>query len=470
MSPKLDSSWLDVAVGDNKTFVIRDHGQLGYIISGLPTPKQQKPRLSVFLGDRTKELALQALFPYNNIRRTRATASIGLRIDNLSVETNEPHLFVDGGVGQSIASSCKAQAAARPVIEDHPIAWKAVSAQAAVATIFSRLVFLFADVICIFVDDFPSIQSCAQFLLACAPTRLASSLPVAVRPRVIVVSGNSLDRVSAQVEFNRALHDENGGPFSGINFICVDSSSDVGLRDRLRASIRGQLEDMGEARRHRTLISSTASALLMDHYLPGSMLLEPRAVFGTLYRSIITRGIRDYNDRAKFAIAVGDLVGQVELEFVSQFYSVVSQGRRTADHRRDQLLAMSHELGKVQSAKICLYCLVRTAQHSQACHHALCDQCAQIFGYPAPDVEYQFTVSTCLICLSGGTMVVDVLPPTMNPTILAIDGGGVRGSIPLEYLLLIQESLGPQCKIQDLVDLSIGSSSGRFIHRTKCHF
>lgn len=50
----------------------------------------------------------------------------------------------------------------------------------------------------------------------------------------------------------------------------------------------------------------------------------------------------------------------------------------------------------------------------------------------------------------------------MNPTILAIDGGGVRGGIPLEYLILIQESLGKDCRIHDLIDLSVGSSSGTF--------
>lgn len=54
---------------------------------------------------------------------------------------------------------------------------------------------------------------------------------------------------------------------------------------------------------------------------------------------------------------------------------------------------------------------------------------------------------------------IDVLPPTMNPTILAIDGGGVRGVIPLEFLILIQEILG-SCSLQDLVDLSLGTSSG----------
>ncbi|KAA8642358.1 uncharacterized protein ATNIH1004_011302 [Aspergillus tanneri] len=534
MSPRIDSSWLDVAVGDNKTFIIRDYGQLEYIVSGLPNPKQQIPKISVFLGGGTKDSALQALFPYNNIRRTRSTASIGLRVDNLSVENGEPYLFVDGEVGQSISSPHQAQATPGPGVQDHPIAWKAASAQAAVSTIFSRLVFLFADVVCIFVDDFPSIKSCARFLLECGTKRSASSLPVAVRPRVIVVMGGSSDRAREQAEeFKRVLRDENCDhlprSFSGVNFLSVDRSTDACFRDRLRASIRGRLEDMREARRDNgalfsglhlqglfdlavkhlalckdspfnfikatregnpvshglshhishyfdignrggcslgTLVSSTASALLMDHYLPDNMLLEPRAVFRTLYRSPIIRGMRDYEGQmgqTVFGTPVDDITGQVESEFVSQFYSVVSHGTLTADHRRDHLLTINHELGKVQSAKICLYCLVRTAQHPQSCHHALCDQCAQIFGYPAHDAEYQFTVSTCLICLSGGTMVIDVLPPTMNPTILAIDGGGVRGGIPLEYLLLIQESLGPQCKIQELVDLSVGSSSGGLI-------
>jgi hypothetical protein len=43
----------------------------------------------------------------------------------------------------------------------------------------------------------------------------------------------------------------------------------------------------------------------------------------------------------------------------------------------------------------------------------------------------------CLIYYSYAILVIDVLPPMMNPTILAIDGGGVYKGIPLEYLLLI---------------------------------
>lgn len=38
---------------------------------------------------------------------------------------------------------------------------------------------------------------------------------------------------------------------------------------------------------------------------------------------------------------------------------------------------------------------------------------------------------------------VDVLSLIIGPTILVIDRGGVRGVIPLEFLLLIEEHLGP---------------------------
>jgi hypothetical protein len=152
----------------------------------------------------------------------------------------------------------------------------------------------------------------------------------------------------------------------------------------------------------------------------------------------------------------------IEREFVRGFHQVSSSTKTSVEMQRETLMSLSHELGKIQSHTICLYCLVRCAQHCQRCHHSICDHCAQVFGSPASNVEYQFTLSMCLLCLSRDKLVVDVLPPTMNPTVLAIDGGGVRGVIPLEYLILIQESLGPDCKLCDLVDLSVGPSSGAF--------
>lgn len=189
--------------------------------------------------------------------------------------------------------------------------------------------------------------------------------------------------------------------------------------------------------------------------------MDPHAVFQTLYHDPVLRAFR-HRQAPRFSKSVPELVSLIEQEFVTQYHLYASGEQSSIEYRRQHLLSTNHELCRVQSDKICLYCLVRTAQHSQVCCHTICDLCPQLFGNAAPDAEYQFSMVGCLLCNSRAVTTIDVLPPTMNPTVLAIDGGGVRGGIPLEYLLLIQESLGPECKLADLVDLAVGSSSGEY--------
>jgi hypothetical protein len=181
-------------------------------------------------------------------------------------------------------------------------------------------------------------------------------------------------------------------------------------------------------------------------------------VFRTLYRSAILDAYRDcanyWPDRCP-----EDNVALVELELVSLFERLSQDGEPSVQLRKSQLASQSGRLCRIRSNKICLYCIFQSAQHILGCGHTLCDRCAQLFGKPSPKIEYQFTIRGCAYCLYKRPLVADVLPPTMGPSILAIDGGGVRGVIPLEYLLLVQEHLRP-CLIQDVVDLSIGTSSG----------
>jgi hypothetical protein len=76
-------------------------------------------------------------------------------------------------------------------------------------------------------------------------------------------------------------------------------------------------------------------------------------------------------------------------------------------------------------------------------------------------MDYWFTMKSCIYYLYRRPLVIDVLPPTMNPTVLAIDGSGVRDVIPLEFLVLMQEYLSPSCPLQDLVELAVGTSLGK---------
>lgn len=66
-----------------------------------------------------------------------------------------------------------------------------------------------------------------------------------------------------------------------------------------------------------------------------------------------------------------------------------------------------------------------------------------------------------LYCLYQKPLIVDILPPTMSPYILALDGGGLEVLyLCLVYLPLVQEQL-QLVNIHNVVKLAIGTSSGQ---------
>lgn len=60
-------------------------------------------------------------------------------------------------------------------------------------------------------------------------------------------------------------------------------------------------------------------------------------------------------------------------------------------------------------------------------------------------------------------------PPTAGIRILSIDGGGVRGIIPLEILSMLQGIAGSSCPVQDLFDLVYGTSIGQYSNYTRAY-
>ena len=115
---------------------------------------------------------------------------------------------------------------------------------------------------------------------------------------------------------------------------------------------------------------------------------------------------------------------------------------------------------RLRSNRTCLSCLRRPPEHTLTCGHALCDVCVQLFGSIRPSVGHQYRVQDCPLC-GGGSLVVALKTPTAGIRVLAIDGGGIRGVIPLEFLSKLQNIIGPECAVQDLFDLAFGTSSGK---------
>lgn len=133
----------------------------------------------------------------------------------------------------------------------------------------------------------------------------------------------------------------------------------------------------------------------------------------------------------------------MELHF-SRLYKRFSENAVSlANLRKEQLKSFSSQVSRIQSSRICLVCLLRSAQHILVYRYIVYDRYTQIFGSPTSGLEYQFTIKGYLYYLYQRPLVVDILPPTISPTILTIDSNRVRGVIPLEFLLLVQEHLRP---------------------------
>lgn len=125
----------------------------------------------------------------------------------------------------------------------------------------------------------------------------------------------------------------------------------------------------------------------------------------------------------------------------------------------NRLRSLHHLLASVKSHKSCFCCSLRSSEKVLQCDHAICDTCIKIFGVPSQTERYAFSIHECMLCgVATGELTFHFLPPTAGIRILTLDGGGVRGIIPLVFLEHLEKSL--QIPMHEAYDLVYGTSAG----------
>ena len=143
------------------------------------------------------------------------------------------------------------------------------------------------------------------------------------------------------------------------------------------------------------------------------------------------------------------------------FFTAVDLDFQTSIEQHRQTIGAHVAIWRdLKSCKTCLLCLQRAPEHVLSCDHAICEVCVIRFGMRVRPVLSQWRIPRCVLCGTNGSLLANVKPVTAGARILSIDGGGVRGVIPLEYLNLLQKLLSPHMNIQDLFDVAFGTSSG----------
>lgn len=229
------SRWLEVCSSRDGTFAVLDSGTLSRLTEPMPEPHQQYPLLWLLLGSTKKAIALRAMFADNATTRTASDGGIHLWSDVSSSTSCNPILLADSDLWMPpTARRGKRQ------WRNYPLAWPASSASEVKTLLIVQLLSGLADVVCVWVDDFPFGENVVTFL---ANYRTTASLPAALRPRLIVIHDNE-----TKLPHNWAALDPLSETFSRI----VTAPLDVDGRfdaDQLKTLIRTQSLEVQRLRR-----------------------------------------------------------------------------------------------------------------------------------------------------------------------------------------------------------------------------
>ena len=176
-------NWLRAS--GRQDITLHNEGRLPRLLTELDDPQRQQPSLLLFVGHRTKNIALRELFPYNNIKRGRQDGLTNLRLDTSTIHSTYPIFFADSNPDSQPALHASSTLC-------HEVrSYTFSSRNSPNATIFdmvhARLLCQFSDVICIFAEDFENLDSVVERLESWASMASISPLAHQTRPRVIIV-------------------------------------------------------------------------------------------------------------------------------------------------------------------------------------------------------------------------------------------------------------------------------------------
>jgi hypothetical protein len=147
-----------------------------------------------------------------------------------------------------------------------------------------------------------------------------------------------------------------------------------------------------------------------------------------------------------------------QLEFDPSSQSALNQHRQCLE-------TLWPHLAEMKSNRSCLSCLMFMPEKVFQCGHAICDVCVRRFGKSTLTAKHSFTIPFCVLCgcdQPRDCRVFQLAPPTAGIRTLCVDGGGVRGVIPLMFLKHLEDELnGLGGTISDCFDYVCGTSAGK---------
>jgi hypothetical protein len=150
-------------------------------------------------------------------------------------------------------------------------------------------------------------------------------------------------------------------------------------------------------------------------------------------------------------------------QLVDNYAKIMSQSPEDARlFHKKTLRRFRSEFEKLRSNSVCLSCLLNIPETVLPCGHALCETCIRLWAPPDPETCYHYTLTSCPLCGSTKDRTVRLLPPTAGIRLLSLDGGGIKGIVPIIILSGIAKTLEPLgVPLRDHFDFVCGTSAGK---------
>lgn len=156
-------------------------------------------------------------------------------------------------------------------------------------------------------------------------------------------------------------------------------------------------------------------------------------------------------------------VNAILREFQDAFWNW-KHGVHDASTLHQETLAVHHtHMAELKSHRSCFCCFMRMPEKVLPCGHALCDSCVRVYGRRLSTERNTYVLPECVLCgVNYKSSYFRLVPPTAGIRILSVDGGGVRGIVPLMFLQYLDRSLAwLQSQVRDHFDLVCGTSAGK---------
>ncbi len=231
-------------IAEGKEVCLLDDDRLDRAMQPMTNPSAQYPSLQFFIGRKAKDLALPELFPHNNVRRGHQDRNCvaNLRLDASSISCNRPILFADSDPLSVIYRNHEAASCHRTT--SYPVPWAVASDHSLYDILHARLFFLFTDVICIFADDFKDHGSVTDRLNTWATIGSASDLPREIRPRVVIVASDQVEKLRGNKQSWSTVNTRDS--FSSIELLYLpgDYLSPLARYHRLKDTLLRQADEI----------------------------------------------------------------------------------------------------------------------------------------------------------------------------------------------------------------------------------